>query len=159
MSDAVRHPSRSLKSSLPLFSGIITGIVSGVFLGVFLKVVQTLTDEKVYTLLLNIDFVPGLPPRLPEWIEFSLHLAVSVIIGIFYIWWIRRSGRPVSRGVLIGAASSLLYLPLSPLSPRVPDLNDAGAIFYWVVGHLLFGTLLGLCGKYIHAKKRHPVHH
>jgi flagellar biosynthesis protein FliR len=158
MSDAVQHPSHSLKSSLPWLSGIITGIVSGVVLGLFLKAVQTLTGEKVYTLLLNIDFVPGLPPRLPEWIEFSLHLVVSVVIGIFYIWWIRRSGRPVRRGIFIGAASSLLYLPLSPLSSRVPDLNDAGAIFYWVVGHLLFGALLGLFGKYMHAKKRHPVH-
>ncbi|WP_145333433.1 hypothetical protein [Paenibacillus xylanexedens] len=159
MPDRTRHPSNSLKSSLPWFSGIITGIVGGVFLGLFLKAVQTITGEKVYTLLLNIDFVPGLPPRLPEWIEFSLHLAVSVVIGIFYIWWVRRSGRPVSRGIFLGAASSLLYLPLSPLSSRVPDWNDTGAILYWVVGHLLFGTLLGLCGKYLHTKKRQAVHH
>lgn len=159
MQDQTRHPSNSLKLSLPWFPGIITGIVSGVFLGLFLKVVQTLTGEKVYTLLLNIDFIPGLPPQLPEWIEFSLHLAVSVVIGIFYIWWVRRSGRPVRRGIFLGAASSLLYLPLSPLSSRVPDLNDAGAIFFWVLGHLLFGVLLGLYGKYIHAKKRHAVHH
>ncbi|MCM3135451.1 hypothetical protein M3629_21975 [Paenibacillus polysaccharolyticus] len=159
MPDRTQNPSNSLKLSLPWFSGIITGIVSGIFLGLFLKAVQALTGEKVYTLLLNIDFVPGLPPRLPEWIEFSLHLAVSVVIGIFYIWWIRRSGRPVSRGILLGAASSLLYLPLSPLSSRVPDLKDAGAIFYWVIGHLLFGVSLSLCEKYLHAKKRHSVYH
>lgn len=159
MPDRMRHPSNSLKVPLPWLSGIITGIVSGVFLGLFLKVVQTLTGEKVYTLLLNIDFVPGLPPRLPEWIEFSLHLAVSIVIAIFYIWWIRHSGRPVSKGIFLGAASSLLYLPLSPLSPRVPDLNDTRAILYWVIGHLLFGALLGLCGKYLHTKKRHSVHH
>lgn len=157
MPHSKRHPSSSLKTSLPLLSGIITGMVTGVFLGFFLKSVQALSGEKVYTLLLNIDFVPGLPAHLPEWFEFSLHLAVSIVIGIFYIWWIKCSGRPIIRGIILGAISSLLYIPLAPLSPRVPDLNDTGAILYWVAGHLLFGTLLGICGKYVLAKKRPSV--
>ncbi|MCK6074790.1 hypothetical protein [Paenibacillus silvae] len=154
MPDAAQHPSRSLKSSLPWLSGIITGLISGVSLGFFLKAVQALTGEKVYTLLLNIDFVPGLPAHLPEWLEFSLHLGMSVVIGIFYIWWINRSGHPLSRGICLGAVSSLLYIPLAPLSTRVPDLNDVGAVLYWTAGHIVFGAVLGLCGKYVHAKKR-----
>ncbi|MFX3650929.1 MAG: hypothetical protein ACE3K2_03885 [Paenibacillus sp.] len=158
MPDPAAHPSTSVKHSLPWISGILTGVLSGVILGFFLKVIQANTGEQVYTLLLNIDFVPVLPPTLPEWIEFSLHLVVSVLIGIFYVWWIRRTGHPMFKGVLLGAASSLLYIPLSPLSSRVPDLYDVAAIIYWIVGHLLFGIVLGLCGKYImNAKKATPA--
>ncbi|PQP82786.1 hypothetical protein C0Q44_15465 [Paenibacillus sp. PCH8] len=153
MSDPALHPSSSPKYSLPWISGIITGVVSGVVLGLFLKTIQAYTGEKVYTLLLNIDFVPVLPPTLPEIIEFSLHLVVSIVIGIFYLWWIQHFGRPILKGIMLGAASSLLYIPLSQLSSRVPDLYDVEAICYWVVGHLLFGMVLGLCGKYINTKK------
>ncbi|WFR62443.1 hypothetical protein P9222_30310 [Paenibacillus amylolyticus] len=86
----------------------------------------------------------------------SLHLVVSVAIGIFYVWWVQRTGRPLFKGILLGAASSLLYIPLSQLSSRVPDLYNAAAILYWIVGHLLFGIVLGLCGKYISTKKATP---
>ncbi|MGN7411506.1 hypothetical protein [Paenibacillus sp. SAF-068] len=156
MPDPAAHPSPLVKHSLPWISGILTGLLSGVVLGFFLKVIQGYTGEQVYTLLLNIDFVPGLPPTLPEFIEFSLHLVVSVVIGIFYVWWVQRKGHPMFKGVLLGAASSLLYIPLSPLSSRVPDLYDVAAILYWIVGHLLFGIVLGLCGKYINTKKATP---
>ncbi|MCW3793673.1 hypothetical protein OM416_18950 [Paenibacillus sp. LS1] len=157
MTDPAAHPSPSVKYSLPWISGILTGILSGVVLGFFLKVIQANTGEQVYTLLLNIDFVPGLPLTLPEFIEFSLHLIVSVAIAIFYLWWVQRSGLPMFKGILLGAVSSLLYIPLSQLSPRVPDLYDLTAILYWIVGHLLFGIVLGLCGKYINTKKATPV--
>ncbi|MEK3774241.1 MULTISPECIES: hypothetical protein [Paenibacillus] len=153
MSVPAAHPTGYSNRSLPWISGILTGMVSGVVLGLFLKIIQLYTGEKVYTLLLNIDFVPGLPPTLPEIIEFSLHLFVSVFIGIFYLWWVRHSGHPMFKGILLGAGSSLLYIPLSQLSSRVPNLYDITAILYWVIGHLLFGIVLGLCGKYISAKK------
>lgn len=156
MPDPAAHPSRSLKHSLPWISGILTGILSGITLGFFLKMIQAYSGEKVYTLLLNIDFVPGLPPILPEFIEFSMHLVVSIVIGIFYMWWVQHSGRPMFKGILLGAVSSPLYIPLSQLSARVPDLHDVTAILYWVMGHLLFGLVLGLCGKYMNTKKATP---
>ncbi|MDN8590174.1 hypothetical protein Q0V21_15460 [Paenibacillus sp. 11B] len=156
----LNHSAKSTKSSkhiLPWKAGVLTGITSGFVLGFFLKAMQTYTGVKVYTLLLNIDFVPWLPPTLPEYIEFVLHIIVSIILGILYIWWIQRSGHPISKGVLIGALSSLLYIPLSQLSSRVPDLYDVKAILYWLAGHLLFGVVVGLCG-YIwrHNQKGNP---
>ncbi|MNC65080.1 hypothetical protein D3C75_1153340 [compost metagenome] len=51
------------------------------------------------------------------------------------------------KGILIGGVSSLLYIPLSQLSTRVPDLNDTRAILYWVTAHLIYGVILGLCAK------------
>ncbi|MEK4053168.1 hypothetical protein MHB84_05915 [Paenibacillus sp. FSL F4-0087] len=145
----------SLKHILPWKAGILTGLTSGMVLGFFLKAIQTYTGEKVYTLLLNIDFVPWLPPTLPEYIEFMLHLIVSIIFGIFYTWWIQRSGYPIAKGVLIGIISSLLYIPLSQLSSRVPDLYDINAILYWLAGHLLFGVVVGVCGHlWKHSQKQ-----
>ncbi|SHN73834.1 hypothetical protein SAMN04487896_3316 [Paenibacillus sp. ov031] len=146
---------KSLKHILPWKAGVLTGLTSGLVLGFFLKALQTYTGEKVYTLLLNIDFVPWLPPTLPEYIEFVLHLIVSIIIGNFYIWWIQRSGHPISKGVLIGALSSLLYIPLSQLSSRVPDLYDIKAILYWLTGHLLFGVVVGWCGHVWKHSQKH----
>ncbi|NUU78693.1 hypothetical protein [Paenibacillus xylanilyticus] len=147
---------KSLNHPLPWISGSLTGVISGLFLGFFLKAIQAYTGEKVYTLLLNVDFVPWLPPTLPEWIEFTLHLGVSIIIGIFYFCWIQRSGHPLLRGILIGAVSSLLYIPLSQLSSRVPGLLDFRAISLWVMGHLLFGILLGVCGRIWKRQKGDP---
>ncbi|MGC5776215.1 hypothetical protein [Paenibacillus pabuli] len=150
----VTKPIQWLKHILPWKCGILTGIFSGFVLGFFLKAIEASTDEKVYTLLLNIDFVPWLPPTFPEYIEFALHLVVSIVIGAFYIWWVQRSGDPMFKGILIGALSSLLYIPLSQLSNRVPDLYDGKAILYWLAGHLLFGTAIGVCGQiWQHTKK------
>ncbi|PAF30936.1 hypothetical protein [Paenibacillus sp. 7516] len=138
---------KSSNHPLPWISGTLTGIITGLFLGFFLKVVQAYTGEKVYTLLLNVDFVPWLPSILPEWFEFTLHLLVSVIIGLLYFWSIQRFDFPLVKGVLLGAFSSLLYIPLSLLSERVPGLMDSKAISLWILGHLLFGILLGVCGR------------
>ncbi|MEC0128623.1 hypothetical protein [Paenibacillus pabuli] len=150
----VTKPIQSLKHILPWKCGILTGIFSGFVLGFFLKAIEASTDEKVYTLLLNIDFVPWLPSTFPEYIEFALHLVVSIVIGTFYIWWVQRSGHPMFKGILIGVLSSLLYIPLSQLSNRVPDLYDGKAILYWLAGHLLFGTAIGICGQiWQHTKK------
>ncbi|WP_405155727.1 hypothetical protein [Paenibacillus sp. FSL K6-0108] len=155
MPEYLANSPKSLKHILPWKAGVLTGVSSGLVLGFFLKAIQTYTGEKVYTLLLNIDFVPWLPPTIPEYIEFVLHLIVSIIIGIFYIWWIQRSGHPISKGILIGVLSSLLYIPLSQLSSRVPDLYDIKAILYWLAGHLLFGVVVGWCGHlWKHSQKR-----
>ncbi|PWW45352.1 MULTISPECIES: hypothetical protein [Paenibacillus] len=157
MPEHLAKSTKSLKHIFPWKAGVLTGLTSGLVLGFFLKAIQTYTGEKVYTLLLNIDFVPWLPPKLPEYIEFVLHLIVSIIIGIFYIWWIQRSGHPISKGILIGVLSSLLYIPLSQLSSRVPDLYDIKAILYWLVGHLLFGVVVGVCGHvWKHSQKGDP---
>ena len=36
----------------------IIGLISGALLGLFLKWMQAITEIKVYTLLLNVDFIP-----------------------------------------------------------------------------------------------------
>jgi len=123
------------------------GVISGIILGLFLKWIQYVTGSLVYTLLLNIDFVPFLPERLPEPIEFTLHIVVSVIIAWLYSVWIRFSPHPWRYGLLIGLASSLLFIPLTLMSDRVPAITDMTAYRYWLAGHMLYGLSLGWLGK------------
>lgn len=125
---------------------LLLGLISGFILGFFLKWVQYATGSLVYTLLLNIDFVPFLPERLPEPLEFALHLVVAIIIAWIYSIWIRISPHPWKYGLYIGIASSFLFIPLTLMSDRVPDITDIVAYGYWLAGHLLYGLSLGLLG-------------
>src|SRR5699024_11796194 len=61
--------------------------------GFFLKILELITDLKVYTLLLNIDFIPILGNiNFPEWIEFSFHIIISVILTyIFYYFVVKNN--------------------------------------------------------------------
>lgn len=44
--------------SVGVKKSILYGLITGVFLTILLKIVQHLTSFKVYTLLLNIDYIP-----------------------------------------------------------------------------------------------------
>lgn len=132
---------------------LLVGFISGFILGLFLKWIQYATGSLVYTLLLNIDFVPFLPERLPEPLEFTLHLVVSVIIAWIYRIWIRFSPHPWRYGILIGIASSFLFIPLTLMSDRVPAITDMTAYSYWLAGHLLYGLSLGWFGKLLLMRK------
>ncbi|MGF7049827.1 hypothetical protein J2T13_004350 [Paenibacillus sp. DS2015] len=129
------------------YPGIVVGLISGIVLGLFFKAVQRVTDIGVYTLLLNVDFMPGFHANLPEWLEFAMHMAVSLCIGIVYIVWLNTSPYPWRNAILLALASSLLFIPLTLLSDVVPQIDDASAIIWWVIGHLLYGIVLGWLGS------------
>ncbi len=138
-------------ASHPIRIGLVAGIVSGLALGAFLKATQAATGSKVYTLLLNVDFVPFLPQPLPEWFEFALHLLFSIGIALVYTAVVTRfpatRRRAFALGVAAGLAAAPLYFPLAALSDRVPAIDDLEAFFWWTAGHLLYGILLGLLGR------------
>ncbi|MDQ1911664.1 hypothetical protein RAC89_14765 [Paenibacillus sp. GD4] len=129
-----------------LVQGFTLGLAAGVVLGLFLRTVQQLTGSQVYTLLLNIDFLPVADALgllvLPEWFEFTLHLIVSLLLGIVYVGLVLGSRSPWTWGWLLGLLPSLLYIPLTQLSDRVPDLYDAQAIGWWLAGHFLYSLVL-----------------
>ncbi|EHB62807.1 hypothetical protein [Paenibacillus lactis] len=59
-----------------------SGLAAGSLLGIYLKFIEHFTSFNVYTLLLNVDYIPGLNRlELPEWVEFLLHLAISVLLS------------------------------------------------------------------------------
>ncbi|WP_411345588.1 hypothetical protein ACE3MZ_06190 [Paenibacillus sp. WLX1005] len=128
--------------------GLLAGLVSGIILGLVLKWIQYGTGALVYTLLLNVDFVPVLPDVLPEWLEFAMHLVVALVLGVLFRLWISRWHHPWLAGLTLGAASSLLFFPLAMMSDRVPAVNDGQAYMYWLIGHLVYGLVLGMVGRW-----------
>ncbi|MEC0207597.1 hypothetical protein ABEX47_01000 [Paenibacillus ehimensis] len=134
----------------PLFEGVWLGLWSGMALGLFFKLVQASTGSLVYTLLLNVDFLPFARllrlERLPEWLEFALHLTVSLALGVACVLLNRRGRRPVRTGLLLGLLPAPLFVPLTLLSERTPRLDDPVALAWWLAGHLLYGVLLACWG-------------
>lgn len=131
-----------------LIKGAAAGLVSGVFLGLFLKVIEFSTSEKVYTLLLNVDYVPVLKRyQFSELVEFVLHLIVSVVLGIGVSIVLSIKNWSPAGDILFTTRISLLIgtllYPTTALSNRTPDIWDGGAILLWLVGHGLFGYVLG----------------
>lgn len=129
---------------------ILIGIVSGGIFGLLLRVIEDLTDKKVYTLLMNVDYFPLLKDlKLNEVVEFSFHIIVSIIVVIVLYYGLRKMGREeqvspyIWLNLLIGG---LLYLTTT-FSERTPQLTDMIALIYWLIGHAIFGVLVGIMIK------------
>ncbi|NMO95064.1 hypothetical protein HII30_04590 [Paenibacillus lemnae] len=126
------------------------GIIAGVLLGLFLKGVEYVTSLKVYTLLLNVDYIPLLNQlQLSEFAEFLLHLIISVLLALVLALIVNWKGTAWSIRtrlyfyMAVNTAVGLLLYPTTALSTRTPDLLDLPALLFWLTGHLLYGLLLG----------------
>ncbi len=126
--------------------GILSGFISGVVLGIFLKLVEIVTQIKVYTLLLNVDFIPIIRRQAwPESIEFFFHLLIACFIGlIFGALLLKRTNR-YKLAILLTLPAIPLYVPLTMLSIKeTPSIHDLNAILWWTAAHLLFAITLAL---------------
>ncbi|APH07079.1 hypothetical protein A9C19_11895 [Bacillus weihaiensis] len=126
--------------------GVLSGLYSGIILGLFLKVIELTSGLKVYTLLLNIDFI--YPNPLPELVEFSLHVFVSLLIGIVFValcqsFKITKRNSRFFLALLITFPTLFLYFPLTLLAIKeTPSIDNFHAIFWWVLAHLLYAVIL-----------------
>ncbi|MEH6882539.1 hypothetical protein V7Z92_01165, partial [Priestia megaterium] len=94
--------------------GISIGMLSGIILGLCLKWIEWLTGKQVYTLLLNVDFIPIIGPiQWPEWVEFVFHLLIAVAIGIVFVYIVGKLNNMSIRKIVL--CSFLLTLPTIPL--------------------------------------------
>lgn len=121
--------------------------MSGVVLGLFLKLIQSITKLKVYTLLLNVDYIPTLKNLiLPEIVEFGLHLMISVVLAFGVNFYITRrefkKGTIISFVVKVSLLIGLLLFPTTILSERTPSITNAYAFLVWMVGHWIYGFVL-----------------
>lgn len=128
---------------------ISASIISGVIFGLLLKMIEQSMDIKVYTLLLNIDYLLVLKGfQFAEWIEFSFHLIISMLIAFILEWLLYRfnwSNRQILLNVLLSQLIiAILLYPTTALSTRTPAITSIEAMSYWALGHLLYGLLLGL---------------
>lgn len=123
-------------------------MASGIVLGLFLKLIQFFTNLKVYTLLLNVDYVPILKYiPLPETVEFGLHLVISMVLAISVNFYITRKGlqEGASRQFIIRVSLlvGLFLYSTTLLSDRTPSLTNSYAFLTWMAGHWIYGLILG----------------
>lgn len=128
----------------------VAGLLAGLVLNFFFKAIEHLSGEKVYTLLLNVDYIPLLKEySFPEWIEVSFHLLVSIVLSICLYLFLKRfqitsKKKQIIWSVLLCAVIGLVLYPTTSFSVRTPPLTSIPALLYWVGGHVLFGYVLGL---------------
>ncbi|MBU8687670.1 hypothetical protein KM918_10005 [Priestia megaterium] len=129
--------------------GISIGMLSGIILGLCLKWIEWLTGKQVYTLLLNVDFIPIIGPiQWPEWVEFVFHLLIAVAIGIVFVYIVGKLNNMSIRKIvlcsfLLTLPTIPLYFPLTLLALKpTPAVDDTVAIFYWTASHLIFAAAL-----------------
>ncbi|MDG0794029.1 hypothetical protein OMP38_26800 [Cohnella ginsengisoli] len=99
-------------------------------------------------MLLNVDYVPFVNRiSLPEWVEFGIHLTISVALGLCLSWWMHRTdvepARMTRYATCVGLAVGLCLYPTSALSDRTPILTDGFAFLCWMAAHTLYGATLG----------------
>lgn len=122
------------------------GLLSGTIFGLFLKLIEQMTNKKVYTLLLNIDYIPLLKElNLTEGSEFGLHLIVSVFVTYILFYGLKNAQRQyqIKYYVVLNMMIAMMLYGTTVLSERTPNLFDLEAQLYWFLGHILFGTIQG----------------
>jgi hypothetical protein len=139
---------------MKLLKGLWIGFWSGLMLGFLLKWIQSITGVKVYTLLLNVDFIPII--GRVDWsepAEFSFHIATSLVFGIIYVYLAKRRPYPFGHLVLLSLIMCVplyfLFFPLSvmAINPEIPAVSDAEAFLYWLFGHLAYALALPILYK------------
>ena len=128
---------------------ILSGLISGLVLAVLFKLTEALTHLKVYTLLLNVDYIPYINTfAFPELIEVGFHLVVSIALAIcLYLLFIQI--KVTSRKQIIVICTTVCFIigvvlfPTTTLSDRTPDLTSIPSFSYWIAGHIIFGFVLG----------------
>ena len=127
---------------------VFYGLFGGFVLTFLFKWMEWLTGEKVYTFLLNVDYMPIIGDiAFPEWIEVSFHLIVSVAVALgFYLMF---QLRPLWKRyaivicTMVSIIIGLFLFPTTALSNRTPEITNSIALLYWLFGHGIFGLVLG----------------
>ncbi len=139
---------------MKLLKGIWIGFWSGLILGLLLKWIQSVTGEQVYTLLLNVDFIPIIGNvQWSEVTEFIFHMSISLVIGVVFVYISKRRnysfGQLVIISLLLSVPFPFLFFLLSWLAveANVPAVTDWGAFLYWVFAHLTYSLLLPILYK------------
>ncbi|MCA1011309.1 hypothetical protein [Halobacillus halophilus] len=129
--------------------GFWIGTTSGLILGFYMWLVELVTGKKVYTLLMNVDFIPVIGSiEWPAAIEWLFHLIISWIIGVLYVYAFRRILKDSRRNrwflaLILSAFAATSYVPLTLLAIKeTPALTDGAAILYWLIGHVLYAVVL-----------------
>ncbi len=135
-----------------IISSLYMGTASGILLGLLLKLVEFVSQIRVYTLLLNVDFIPFIGQI--EWsepIEFLFHVIISICLAYVFIYLadllhLKKSLFKLWLLSFILCLPTLgLYFILSVSAIKVvPAWNDWLAFTYWTIAHLIYAWVLPL---------------
>lgn len=135
------------------------GTISGTGLALFLWIIEQLFDYRVFTLLLNVDFIPVVGGiNWPVVVEFLFHLFISWVIAAGYSIYLyikpRTNFQEWTTVLILSIGAGLSYFPLSELAIKsVPSITDFRAAMYWFIGHLLYAVLLKISSKSVSGEK------
>ncbi|WP_173916969.1 hypothetical protein [Halobacillus sp. Marseille-Q1614] len=129
--------------------GFWIGTASGLALGFYMWIIESLTEIKIYTLLMNVDFIPVIGDiDWPVFIEWLFHMIISWGIGIFYCFLLRNRQTNTVRlqwmaAYVLSAIAASTYFPLTILAIKeTPSVTNIAAISFWLAGHILYATIL-----------------
>ncbi|MGE7760801.1 hypothetical protein [Peribacillus sp. NPDC097895] len=131
------------------YKACLIGLINGIMLGLIMKWVEMFSGKQVYTLLLNVDFLPVF--GAVSWSEptlFFFHLLFSLAITFIYVfflirWKIFRGWHKHTLAVFAIIPAIMLYFPLSALSKSEVVLpSDLTAFFLWSILHLIYALFL-----------------
>lgn len=132
-----------------LVQGTWIGVVTGIVLAMILKIVEIITGHKVYTLLLNVDYIPIVKEyQFPEVIEVSFHLIVSIVLCIILVALYDKSkgfirNHAILFPLLVNVVIGFALYPTTSFSDRTPEVTDMVSLFWWIAGHAFYGFLVG----------------
>lgn len=138
-------------SKFKVKQGLAAGLLSGLFLGLFMKYIEFLSGYRVYRLLLNINFRPverKINP--PEYVEFLIHLLVSILVATVFTMLVKKSAPLMKRmltSVIVIIPAILLYFPLTSLGGSQVDSISIIGFTLWTLGHLLYAWILAAVVK------------
>ncbi|MGE7876916.1 hypothetical protein [Peribacillus muralis] len=132
-----------------IYKVVVTGLINGSMLGLVMKWVEMFWGIKVYTLLLNVDFLPviGTVPW-SEGFLFFFHLLFSVAVTFSYVHIviplkIFKDWNMYLLAFLTIIPAVILYFPLSAWFLTEEFLpTDAKAFSVWACLHLIYALSL-----------------
>lgn len=141
-----------------VFRVLYIGVFSGILLGLVLKLIESLTEVRVYTLLLNVDFIPFIGSIMwGETLEFVFHVLISISIAFIFVYLAHQFhiGESLPKLFLLSFIICLptfpLYFLLSSLAIKeVPVWNDWLAFIYWGFAHFIYVWTLPVLYKKIY---------
>ncbi|MBY6036240.1 hypothetical protein KUV80_06230 [Fictibacillus nanhaiensis] len=128
-----------------LYQWVFFGSIAGTLLACFFFILEKVWSIRLYTFLVNIDFLP-LPREIifSAPLQFVLHIVISVIL-IAFVDRMYQKGykRPYIVAIMINSIMALTFFPLYNFAVTKPFFPPLLLPFIlWFIGHLLYACLI-----------------
>lgn len=144
-------------NNIKIFSWILFGTIAGILLACFFYIPEVFFEIKLYTFLLNIDFLP-----LPDFViynepfQFVLHIIIAIFLVAFVDLFCKIYKHPYQISLIINGIMSLTFFPLYKLAVIKPFSAPLTIPFFiWLLGHLFFGIIIAYFVTFLNKKKEY----